>query len=166
MLNRFAAFLNRFSEKAHDAGTIIFLPCMIFLITLNVILRYAFNAPLAWGDEASGFILFLVLFLSITFTWDQKKHIRIEIIYDRFKGWKRSLADMTTGIVGIIFFGLLGIQCLRDIFYMIKINETGEELPIPLWPFRVVMGLISFVFVAKLMIYILRAGKEEEKEAP
>jgi hypothetical protein len=46
---------------------------------------------------------------------------------------------------------------------MIRTNETGEELPIPLWPFRVVMALISFVFVLKLVIYVVHGRKEDEK---
>lgn len=164
MLDRLTAFLNWFSEKAHDTGTLVFLPIMIFLITLNVVLRYAFNTPLVWGDEANGLILFLVLFLSLTYAWDQKKHIRMEIVYVKLKGWKRSLADLASGITGIVFFGLLGIQCLRDIPYMIKTHETGEELAIPLWPFRVVMAGISFVFVLKLVIYTIRGRKAEEQE--
>jgi hypothetical protein len=48
---------------------------------------------------------------------------------------------------------------------MIRTHETGEELAIPLWPFRVVMAGISFVFVLKLVIYTVRGRKEEEKEA-
>jgi len=164
MIERLAAFFNRFSAKAHDVGTLFFLPLMIFLITLNVLLRYGFNAPLLWGDEANGLILFLVVFLSLTFTWDQKKHIRMEIFYVLLKGRMRSLADLATGITGILFFGLMGIQCLRDIPYMIRTNETGEELTIPLWPFRVVMVLICFVFVMKLIIYVLYGRKKEEKE--
>lgn len=164
MLDRLTAFFNRFSEKAHDMGTIVFLPVMIFLITVNVVLRYAFNAPIAWGDEANGLLLFWVLFLSITYSWDQKKHIRMEIVYVHLKGRMRSLADLASGITGIIFFGLMGIQCIRDIPYMIRTNETGAELMIPLWPFRVVMALISFVFVFKLIVYVIRGRKEEEKE--
>ncbi len=164
MIERLTAFFNRFSAKAHDVGTLFFLPLMIFLITLNVVLRYGFNAPLIWGDEVNGLILFLVVFLSLTFTWDQKKHIRMEIVYVLLKGRMRSLADLATGITGILFFGLMGIQCLRDIPYMIRTNETGEELRIPLWPFRVVMVLISFVFVLKLIFYVIQGRKKEEKE--
>jgi len=137
---------------------------MIVLITVNVVMRYVFNAPLAWGEEMNGLLLFLVLFFSLTYTWDQKRHIRMEIVYVRLKGGWRSLADLASGITGIIFFGLLGIQCLRDIPYMIKTHETGEELGFPLWPFRVVMAVISFVFVLKLLAYTLYGRKEMEKE--
>jgi hypothetical protein len=47
---------------------------------------------------------------------------------------------------------------------MIKTHETGAEVGIPLWPFRVVMALISLIFVIKLVIYLFRGRKEIEKE--
>jgi len=164
MLSRLTGFLNRFSERCHDLGTTVFLPLMILLITLNVVMRYVFNAPISWGEEMDGLLLFLVLFLSMTFTWDQKRHIRMEIVYVKLKGGWRSLADLAAGITGIIFFGLLGVQCIRDVPYMIKTHETGEELGFPLWPFRIIMALISIVFVLKLVIYTVYGRKGIEKE--
>ncbi len=164
MLNRLTAFFNRFSEWCHDTGTIGLLPLMTFLITLNVIMRYVFNAPISWGEDMEGLLLFLVLFFSMTYTWDQKRHIRMEIVYVKLKGVWRSIADLASGITGIIFFGLLGIQCIRDIPYMIRTHETGQELGIPLWPFRAVMAVISFIFVFKLFVYILHGRKETEQE--
>jgi TRAP-type C4-dicarboxylate transport system permease small subunit len=162
MLDRLTSFLKSVSKSSHDVGTIVFLPLMTFLVALNVIFRYALNKPLAWGEEINGLLLFLVLFLSLTYTWDQKRHIRMEIFYVHLKGPMRSIADLASGITGIIFFGLLGIQSVRDIPYMIKTHEAGEELGIPLWPFRSIMAIISFIFVLKLFIYIFRQRKEIE----
>ena len=108
MIERLAILFNRFSAKAHGIGTICILPLMIFLITLNVLLRYAFNSPLAWGDELNGLLLFLVLFLSLTFTWDQKQHVRMEIVYVLLKGRMRSLADWPRGSSGFFFLGSWG----------------------------------------------------------
>lgn len=164
MLQRLAVFFNRFSKWCHDLGTIIILPLMALIITVNVAMRYIFNAPLAWGEELNGLLLFLVLFLSMTYTWDQKRHIRMEIVYVQLKGRWRAVADWVTGITGIIFFGLLGTQCLFDISYMIKTNEAGEELAIPLWIFRALAALISFVFVFKLVYYMVHGRKEQEVE--
>jgi TRAP-type C4-dicarboxylate transport system permease small subunit len=165
MLRQVTHFLNLLSRAGHDAGTQILLPIMIIIITLNVILRYIFNSPLSWGEEANGLLLFMVLFLSLTYTWDRNRHIRMEIVYARMKGGMRRVADIVSGLTGITFFGLMGIQSIRDIPYMIKTHETGEELIfIPLWPFRIVMAAISFIFIVKLIIYTFRSRAEIEEE--
>jgi len=163
MLSRLAAALAVFSRWCHYGGTIVALPLMAFIISVNVFMRYFLNKPLAWGEELNGLLLFLVLFLSMTYTWDQKRHIRMELVYVRLRGRWRALSDWVTGISGIIFFGLLGVQCLVDAKYMIKTVETGEELPVSLWWFRALAALISLVFVIKLVFYLVR-GRHEEGE--
>ena len=165
MLNQIVTFFLHFSEKIHNIGSLIILPITILLVTGNVMFRYAFNAPFAWGEEINGFLLFLLLFLTMTYTWDQNKHIRIEIIYGKLKGRIRIFADLLASLAGIIFFGLMGIQSIGEISYMIKTNETGQELSFPLWPFRALLALISFVFVFKLVVFALRGVKGKNKEA-
>lgn len=163
MLNRLKTVFMGFSRWCHEFGILVVLPLMVLIITCNVAMRYFFNAPLPWGEEINGLLLFLALFLSMTYTWDQKKHIRMELVYVHLKGPWRALSDVLTALAGIVFFGLLGMQSIFDIGYMIKTNETGEELHIPLWPFRALAALISFVFVFKLIFYIVR-GRHEEGE--
>jgi len=163
MMKRIILVLDSFSALCHTVGVIFFIPGMAVIVTLNVLFRYFFNSPLEWGEEINGLMLFLVLFLSMTYTWDQKKHIRMELLYAGFRGVLRSLADVLAGICGIIFFGFLSVQCFRDIPYMIRTSEASETLLIPLWPFRVLIIIISFVFVIKLIIYIFHGRKAKER---
>jgi TRAP-type C4-dicarboxylate transport system permease small subunit len=154
MTRRLVNFLKDFSRWCHDFGTLVILPLMVVIITADVVMRYFFNAPLAWGEEINGLLLFLALMLSMTYAWDMNKHIRMELLYVRLKGGWRALADITTGVTGIVFFGCLGLQSLRDIEYMRKTHESSETLEWPLWPFRALLVLISFVFVMKLVHYL------------
>jgi TRAP-type C4-dicarboxylate transport system permease small subunit len=156
----FVSLLNVFSRRCNDAGTLLVLPMMVVVITADVVLRYFFNAPLAWGEEINGLLLFLLLMLSLTYAWDMNKHIRMEIVYLTFTGWRRSLADIVTGLTGVVFFGCLGWQSWRDIEYMRKTHESTEVLHIALWPFRALLVLISLVFVVKLVHYVFIGRKE------
>jgi len=164
MLGHLNAFLKSFSKLAHDIGTVFFIPVMTFLVVLSVIFRYFFNIPLEWGEEAAELLLFLIVFFSMIYTWDQKRHIRIEIVYEHLKGRLRLIADIVSNVVTIIFFGLLCFQVIRLLPYMIKTHETGEALGVPYWPFWVIMGLIGFIFSLKLVIETFFHGKEIEKK--
>ncbi|MBS0429127.1 MAG: TRAP transporter small permease [Proteobacteria bacterium] len=157
-------FLKSFSRWCNDVSTLVVLPLMVLAITADVILRYFFNAPLEWGEEVNGLLLFLLLMLSMTYAWDLNKHIRMEIFYLRLRGWRRTFADVVSGLTGILFFGCLGLQSWRDIDYMRKTNESSEVLHIPLWPFRALLVLISLVFVIKLVHYIFVGRKEAVHE--
>lgn len=133
---------------------------MGLVITCDVVLRYFFNAPLQWGEEVNGLLLFLSLMLSMTYAWDMNKHIRMELVYVSLKGWKRTVADVVSGLTGIVFFGCLGWQSWRDIEYMRKTHESTEVLNIALWPFRALLVLISLIFVVKLLHYVVVGRKE------
>lgn len=150
--------LERFSEMCHAFGTLVILPIMVVVITLNVLMRYLFNMPFVWGEEINGLMLFLLLVLSLTYAWDQQKHIRMEILYVNFPPRLRRAADVLAGLTGIVFFGLLMVQCFRDMPYMIRTNEASEELGIPLWPFRALLALICAVFVVRLVRFVLVGG--------
>jgi len=158
------SFLKSFSRWCNDAGTLVVLPLMVLVITLDVVLRYFFSAPLEWGEEVNGLLLFLLLMLSMTYAWDMNKHIRMEIFYLKLTGWRRAFADVVTGFTGIVFFGCLGFQSWRDIDYMRKTNESSEVLHIPLWPFRALLVLISLIFVVKLLHYVFVGRKEAVQE--
>lgn len=157
-MQRFMRALERFSELCHAFGTLVILPIMIVVITLNVLMRYFANMPFVWGEELNGLLLFLLLVLSLTYTWDQGKHIRMEILYVNFPPRLRRLADVIAGVTGIVFFGFLMVQCLRDMPYMIRTRETSEELEVPLWPFRALLVLICAIFVIRLLHFVL-AGR-------
>ncbi len=152
-------FLRHFARWCHDFGTLVILPLMVLIITSDVVARYFFNAPLLWGEELNGLLLFLLLMLSMTYAWDMQKHIRMELLYVRLRGGWRAAADIVSGISGGIFFGALGWQSLRDIEYMRKTHESSEVLQVPLWPFRALLVVISVVFVMKLVHFIFVGRK-------
>lgn len=159
MLHRVILFFDSTSLWFHKVGTIFFVPAMAFLVTLDVILRYLFNAPTIWGKEVTELMLFLALMLSLIYCWDEQRHIRMEILYTRFKGGWRLVADSLCALTGMIVFGFMAVQSVRDIPFMIRTHEIGQESHVPLWPFRVFLALISLMFFFKLLIYLLVPGK-------
>ncbi len=147
--------LDRLSQAAsrglHRVGVYVALPALLGLVTLDVLLRYLFNAPLSWGRDANGLLLLVTLFSCLPHAWDKGYHIRMEIFYARMSRRRQEVADVLTAFAGIVFFAAMGIQGLRFVPYMMATNETGEDLLIPLWPFMSFMALASFVLCARLL---------------
>lgn len=163
-MSSLVSFFLAFSRWCHELGTLLVLPAMALIITFDVVARYFFNSPLLWGEEVNGLLLFLVLMLSMTYTWDKGRHIRMELLYVRFRGGARVFADIATGITGIVFFGFLGVQSLRDIGYMKRTNEATEVLQVQLWPFRALMALICAIFVFKLLHFLIIGRKQAAEQ--
>ena len=135
--------LDRWSKKTsrwlYNFGVYGSLPALFLLVTLEVILRYVFNAPLQWSRDANGLLLLTTLFSALPHAWDRGFHIRMEVIYTRLSPEWQSLANVLSALASLVFFFLLTI-------------ETGEDLNVQLWPFMVFIGLCGIVFSMRILI--------------
>jgi TRAP-type C4-dicarboxylate transport system permease small subunit len=156
-MSRLARFFGVLSFGLHKIGTIVFLTAMVFLITMEVLLRYVFKAPLLWGKDLNGLLLLLVFFSVISFTWDARRHIRMEILYMRFGKKGKAFVDILAALTGMIIFGMLGIKSIEVIPYMMTTHETPEFLPVPLWPFSAFMAFCSFLLFIQLFVTLVRS---------
>jgi len=152
MANSNPPFLRNFSAWLHKFGTMVLIPIMIVVITLDVVLRYFFRSPLIWSQDANGLLLLMVFWASFTYTWDEGKQLTMDIFYKSFKGRWKACADILANGMGMIFSGILGVKTVMGIPSMIRLNETGMILMIPLWPFAVFMALCSFLLFLRLAI--------------
>jgi TRAP-type C4-dicarboxylate transport system permease small subunit len=142
----------RASQWLYALGVYGALPALLLLVTLDVLLRYFFDAPLAWGRDANGLLLLITLLSAFPRAWDRGHHIRMEMLYARQSPPWRSVADVTSALAGIAVFGMVAVQGFAFARYMRVTGETGEELMLPMWPFMAFVGVCATVFVARLLV--------------
>lgn len=154
-LDRAFALLDRGSARAtawlYALGVYGALPALLGLVTIDVLLRYFFNAPLQWSRDANGLLLLVALFSALPAAWDRGHHIRMEILYLRLTGRWRILADVLSALAAIVLFGLMTVQAVAFARYMAFVGETGEDLAVPLWPAMAFIAVCGAVFVARLL---------------
>ena len=140
------------SQWLYNFGVYGSLPALFLLVTLEVVLRYVFNAPLQWSRDANGLLLLMTLFSALPHAWDRGFHIRMEVIYTRFSPKWRSLADVLSALASLVFVFLLTIQAFLFSRYMFLTTETGEDLNVQLWPFMVFIALCGIIFSMRILI--------------
>jgi TRAP-type C4-dicarboxylate transport system permease small subunit len=152
--DRAGELLDRWSDRASyelfRVGIFGALPVLVVLVSVDIILRYAFNAPLQWARDVNGLLLLTATFCTLPHTWDRAYHIRMEIFYVRVRAERRRWLDVLASLAGIVFFGFMAVQAFLYLPFMIRTNETGEDLLLPIWPFMVVLGVCALVTVARL----------------
>ncbi len=137
---------------------------LVVLVTLDVALRYVFNAPLQWGRDANGLLLLITLFCALPHAWDRAYHIRMEVFYVRLSATRRRGIDVLASVTGVVVFGLMAVQAARFVPFMMGTGETGEDLDLPLWPF---MGILSFcAFVMTLRVFGNPATMHDDEQGP
>ena len=154
----------RASEWLYAIGVYGALPALLGLVTVDVALRYFFNAPLQWSRDANGLLLLMTLFSALPAAWDRGHHIRMEIFYLRFRPRGRVIADVLSALAGLTTFGLLAVQGLVFASYMAGTGETGEDLELELWPFMGYIAICGTVFVGRLIANPTVKPREDEAE--
>jgi TRAP-type C4-dicarboxylate transport system permease small subunit len=140
----------RVSFEMFRFGIYVTMPALVVLVTLDVLLRYVFNAPLEWARDTNGLLLIISLFCALPHAWDRAYHIRMEVFYDRFTTRTRRWADVLSSVSGVIFFGFMAVQAALFVPFMIQTGETGEDLDFVLWPFMGIVSFCAFVMVARV----------------
>lgn len=143
-LQRLDRWSERVSFELFRFGLYVTMPALVGLVSLDVTLRYVFNAPLQWARDVNGLLLLVTIFSGLPHAWDRAYHIRMEVFYSRFSAGRKRFADILSSVSGVIFFGMIAVQAARFVPFMIQTGETGEDLEFPLWPF---MGVLSFCAV-------------------
>jgi TRAP-type C4-dicarboxylate transport system permease small subunit len=138
------------SHQLFRLGIYIMLPALVVLVTLDVVLRYVFDAPLQWARDVSGLFLLMSICSVLPHAWDRAYHIRMEVAYDRFPEKRRWQVDVLSAVSGIVFFGMIAVQAARYVPFMIRTGETGEDLLWPLWPYMAFMSVSAAVTVARI----------------
>ncbi|QIK42591.1 TRAP transporter small permease [Pontivivens nitratireducens] len=137
--------ISKVSRGLFFLSAYVCLPMILVLIGVDVTLRYVFNAPLVWAQEASTITLFMAIILALPESWRRDVHIRADFLTTMMRpGLNNALARL----VWLILLGvsvLIVIQCWSDIELMILFNERSTDLGLPLHWFRGALGVVGAV---------------------
>ncbi len=130
---------------------------MTLMVTMDVTLRYGFNAPTKWANEFSAYLAVLVIFLGISYVLRENAHIRVDVFVLKLP---RRAQDWIKVITSVILLGYIIIlfHLTWDVLVMnFAINKTSfTAMDVPIWPIQAfiplglaIMGLllIQHIFV-------------------
>lgn len=151
LLHSINDLLKRLARWFSYAGAILIL-AITALISYDVILRYAFNAPMLGTHEVVAYMLLTCFFLFITDCWNVSTHVRMSIVYEKFHGTVKKAADAFVGLAGGLLFGVMAIKVGEELLYALEADQVSSELLMPIWPFKIVALLCLVLFVVQLLV--------------
>jgi TRAP-type mannitol/chloroaromatic compound transport system permease small subunit len=144
--------IDRISEWTALTGR-WFIVALMVLVTLEVVLRYAFTRPTLWGYELHVMLAAASYILAFAYTHQQRAHVRVDMIYAHLPPRGRALIDFLGTL--LLFFPFIFMLCIVAWSWQYDAWVTGEKMPITGWyppaaPLRTVIfyGLSLFAFQA------------------
>lgn len=151
------------ADRLHNAASIITLPLMTLFICAEIIMRYMFNNGFSWSQEACGICMFVLVLCCQANCWQKDRHIRMDLLYNLAPLWFRRLADVLSIISGLLFFGIIGMQAVKDIPYQLAVNESTDEMHIPMWLLGSVVIVSCSLLISVLFRYLFKIASNHKR---
>jgi len=154
--------------KAIGLISAVFLFTLMAFIFYDVFCRYFFNSPVLGGTELVEFLMALTIGLSFSYGQHLKRHIHVEIFYDKIKGRIKTVLDIFIRLLCLGIYSLIGYMALQQAVYLQRVGMTSQVLLIPAWPFRLVLCIGAFVYCLAIIkdiigfVRVLVRGGESE----
>lgn len=132
---------------------------MLFIVFMQVILRYFVGASISGSEEAARYILFFLVLLGASICVFEQSHLSIEYFRDKLRGWMSKVASLVISISIIISAAIF-------VYYgwelsMRSMTQTTPSLQIPRgWVFMAfpVAGALMLFFQLQHLVAIWRKG--------
>ncbi len=137
---------------------------MMGLTTVDVVLRYLFNSPIAGVYTLCEMLIVGIVYLAIAYVQQQKSHVRVDIFIDHLHGSPRIAFELSTLILALVSFSIMAWQCglLAWDAWVTGDYEMGL-IEYPFWPPKSAMTLgiilLCLRFVTDIKNYILELGR-------
>ncbi|MEO9136291.1 MAG: TRAP transporter small permease [Casimicrobiaceae bacterium] len=153
-LSRLARSVTAIENLAMFVVSVALFATMIITV-IDVIMRYAFNAPLAWAYDIIGqYLLVAAFFLALSYTLREDGHMNVDIVPLALKSERtRVVLRMIGDMLSIVFFVTLLIASAGNAW---SIWADGEVLtgviPVPLWISRAFVTAGTAILVLRLLL--------------
>jgi len=150
-LRRFASFIDRVNTQVRIARFLIL--AMAMIVTLEVVLRYVFNAPTTWGLEMTLYLCSTTYVMSGAYAERYNAHIKVDIFYNRWRPRTRAFFDLIVTDTLLMFFCIV-LTWQSAVWFWEAVSQgltSGTIWDPPIWPMRLVILLGAFfLFLAAL----------------
>lgn len=160
-LNKIVQYLNRtinqrLTPAINFVGQMVLL-LMVLLISLDVILRNAFNSPLKGSVELTEILMVIVVFFAVAQTASKNQHVNVELMISRFSYRIRAVF---LSITNFLCIGLLSLAIWQSVMLAISFlhnKATTAVLLVPLFPFALVVSIGCTFFALVTLIRFLES---------
>lgn len=140
------SFLNQFELYL---GAVIS-GAMFFVLFLQVVSRYVFNAAFSWSEELALILFVWSIYLGAAAAIRRHQHLRLEIVLDKLNPRMRMVFDLIANLAFALFCGIIMFGVMPIVFRLFNAGTSTAVLSIPKW---INYSMLPAMFV--LMIFRL-----------
>lgn len=135
-------------------------------VSINVILRYAFDMSLTWAAELTNYLFIWSALFGAAYGFKQGAHISVSLLIERFPPVITKVFLIFANLISIIYLSLISYFGYELILMLKDFGEMSIDLEIPLWIPHLVLP-IAFALAAyrsaEKLVEIYKTDSEDIK---
>jgi len=130
-----------------------FFTAVVVLLTIfMVIMRYAINQPVSWGEEIVLSMFLWIIFLGTSAAFRKGDHIVVEFLIDRLPVRIRRIAELLINIITLALLFYLMLQGFEYLKLLVASHRVTAQLRIP-YPVIYAIMPVSCILMMLNLIY-------------
>jgi TRAP-type mannitol/chloroaromatic compound transport system permease small subunit len=130
---------------------------LVFLICIDVMMRYIFNQSFNWVIELEWHFFGLIFLLGSAYTLQKDKHVRVDIFYTDFSVRRKAMVDLLGSLFLLIPWCLIAIYTCTNYatnsFYIKENSPNPGGLPaLYVIKFLIVIGFVLILIQGVVII--------------
>ena len=130
--------------------------CLVLFMTIailrEVIGRYLFNDPTAWALELSEYSLLFLAYLGAAYTLLVEGHVKVDIFYNRWSLKTRSIADVISSLIGMVYCAVLIWQGSKLALMSLEHGAVSSgAMGLPLFPLQIIVPIGSALLLLQFI---------------
>lgn len=127
------------------------------LLVLAQIIARQFHSHIPSSDDMIGFLVVWASFLGLAYTMHKQQHIRVELIVGRLNKTPRQWLNVGVGLFATVMLVVFSYYVIALIYESWSYDDqTGGEIPMPLWLMQLPMGIGCMLFTLSMLDYTLK----------
>lgn len=129
------SFFDRLEEYILVGG----LAVLVFLVCLQVTMRYFFHTGLTWSEEVARFLFLWLVWLGAAYAAKRGSHLRIEAFVQKLSPKSRSNVELVALLIWIVFSAFLTWKGAELTMILVKRRQLSPILEIRMaWAYAAV----------------------------
>jgi len=158
-------WIDKINERIGRISAWIIIP-LTFVVVYEVVMRYFFNDPTAWGYDTLWMLYGAQFMLGGAYTLLKKAHVRIDIVYNLLSPRGKLIFDAM--VYTFIIFGTMVLLTWAGIKFAKEAWVTGERLSTTNWffpsgPIKTVIPVALFLVSLQSLADLIRAFSDLKK---
>lgn len=141
-----------FAEWTYRYAALLLIPASAVLITIDAVLRYAFDAPLIWSKDVAAMMLFLLFMLCLPFSMRGNFHVRMDLIYGSVRPAIRRAMDVVGHAGAFVILLLMANHAWATTKATFLRGTTLPSGNLILWPFHLVATICLVWFALAILL--------------